>query len=135
MRSNTSKNNGLQLLRAAAKVTALTPFYGIPARTISEWCAVDIKTAQRWKRGTQRPSPGHLKLFKLYRDRAVLDPAIWPGWTVDKDGITDPDGNLTTTRNQLKAYALVYQLCHELMKNNDEAKQLFSSYMKIAVGG
>lgn len=54
-------------------------FYGYPAKLIADWCGVDIKTAERWKRGTQRPKRGHIRLFTMMRDRRILP----EGWLYD----------------------------------------------------
>lgn len=119
-------------IKPSRKVTQLTPFYGYPAHLVAEWCAVDIKTAQRWKRGTQRPSPGHLKLFKLYADMRVMDPILWPdGWAINRDVIVDPEGKRTTA-SQLRAYALVYQLCRELAKKDHSSLRLLNYYIQTA---
>lgn len=123
-------------MRKSQNVIQFNEFYGTPAAMIAAWCAVDIKTAQRWKRGTQRPTKSHLKLFQLYRERRVLDPELWPGWVVKGNVLVDPE-NHETTQSQLRAYALVYMLCQELLRSSgdEQAKQRFGNLIRYANAG
>jgi hypothetical protein len=97
-------------------------FYGFPAELVAEWCGVSVRTAQRWKDGQSRPSTSALKLFLLHRERKVLGKE-WDGWLINRETLVDPEGN-STTQGQLRAYAHVYALCHELVKRDKEAAEL-----------
>jgi hypothetical protein len=113
-----------------AKPLSLNPFYGFPTWLIAQWCCVTKRTAKRWKAGTLRPSPGHLRLFRLHADRRILGDA-WEGWAVDNDVLVDPV-NQRTTQPQLRAYAHVYALAFELARKDPAAKTLLDAYVRSA---
>ena len=118
----------------AHKSLSLNPFYGFPSFLIADWCCVTKRTARRWKDGTLRPSPGHLRLFKLHADRRVLSHQDWDGWVVRDNVLVDPE-NQSTTQSQLRAYRLVYALAYELARNNQAASTLLDAYVELAVSG
>lgn len=97
-------------------MSSLNPFYGYPAELIGVWCCVSPRTAARWKAGTARPSPAHLKLFRLHRDRQVLEMS-WKGWAVVGDALVDPEG-ASLTRAQLHGYWLIVQFARELARES-----------------
>ena len=90
----------------------LNMFYGYPAELIAEWCSVARSTAYAWKTGSLKPSKPAARLFRLHRDRMVLNPE-WKGWSVTRNAIVDPDGN-ETPRGLLHNYYLMVQYCREL---------------------
>lgn len=100
-------------------------FSGFPPEVISDWCAVSIETARRWKSGQTNPSPTALKLFALYRDRLILGQE-WDGWLINRSTIVDPEGN-ATTQGQLRAYYLNLQLLAQLCRSNEDA---YAEYLR-----
>lgn len=92
------------------------PFYGYPADLIAQWCAVTPRTAARWKAGTARPSPAHLKLFRIHRDEQVLGPQ-WKNWVVRGENLVDPEG-ASLSRAQLHGYWLIVQFARELARES-----------------
>ena len=60
-----------------------------------------------------------MKLFMLHRDRKVLGNE-WHGWEIKRGVLVNPEGS-ETTQGQLRAYYLVYQLCHELARTDRES--------------
>ena len=105
-------------------------FFGYSTLLLSQWCLVDEDTALRWKRGEQTPSPQALLLFKLHRDGRILGPE-WQGWHVRGAQIVSAR-NQSTTQGQLRAYAINYQLLHELMRklNGADAADARGRYLK-----
>jgi hypothetical protein len=97
---------------ASRKVTYLSPFYGYPPETISQWCCVSVQTARAYKNGSKRPSRSVLKLFRLHKEMRVLTGG-WDGWSVDDRGIWDAEGNCTTAA-QLGGYWLIMQYAAEV---------------------
>jgi len=79
-----------------------------------DWCSVPRARAKRLKLGTARPTLQELKLFRLYRDRQVLEKP-WRGWVLKPDSIVDPNGQ-ETTRAQLQGYWLIVQFARELAR-------------------
>lgn len=110
-----------------ARVTS-SVFYGYPPELIAEWCLVELDTARRWKRFEATPSRQAMRLFELHRDRKILG-AEWRGWIVKGDLLCDPE-NHETTQGQLRAYFHVYQLMHQLMRENPEAQAAFAAIMQ-----
>lgn len=47
------------------------------AHQIAAMCLVDLKTAQRWKSGRQKPRAAHLELIKLHAEGRIV-PEAWP---------------------------------------------------------
>lgn len=107
----------------------LSIFYGYSPELIATWCGVSVATARRWKRagGASRAA---LRLFTLHRDQRVLD-GYWPGWTLHKGVLTDPEGN-SVTQGQLRAYGLVMQLAADLARRDPEAHEHYLSILRSA---
>ena len=114
----------------AHKSLSLNPFYGFPSYLIADWCCVTKRTARRWKDGTLRPSPGHLRLFRLHADRRILTKE-WDGWVVRANVLVDPE-NQSTTQSQLRAYAMVYALAFEMAKRDPIGKRMLDAYVNQA---
>lgn len=67
--------------------------YGIPAEVIARICKVDIKTARRWKNGTNR-MPETAKMV-LVADLGAFSPAF-AGWTLRGGNLVSPEGWMAT---------------------------------------
>jgi hypothetical protein len=114
------------------KPLSLNPFYGFPSWLIADWCCVTKRTARRWKDGTLRPSPGHLRLFRLYADGRVMSHSHWPeGWAIRDNVLVDPEQQ-RTTQSQLRAYALVYQLAREMARDNPAYGRMLDTFIAMA---
>lgn len=108
-------------------VINFSPFYGYPPEILREWLGVSATRARRLKAGTSRPTPPELKLFRLYRDKQVLD-GQWKNWGVTPDKIFDPDGN-GTTQAQLRGYWLIIQFARELAR--DAGPATLDAYQRL----
>lgn len=105
-------------------------FYGFPAELVAEWCGVSVRTAKSWKEGRTQPPRPALRLFTLHAERKVLGKE-WEGWLINKNTLVDPEGQ-STAQGQLRAYAMVYALCHELARRDQQAQELLRRYIDMA---
>jgi hypothetical protein len=108
-------------------------FYGMPAELVAEWCGVSVETARRWKAGKAEPGRPALRLVELHRSRKVLTSPAWDGWLVNGEALAGPDGK-ELTQGQLRAYELIYQLCHELGRERPDFAERLAMIHQLAAG-
>lgn len=94
----------------------LSPFYGIPAHVIAEWCGVSIGTAEHYKAGRRKPPTPVLRLFRLYRDGEALGQE-WDGYKIHIGKLFGPDGHFVTDAH----IAHLSQVCQLLAEKDPKA--------------
>ena len=97
--------------RKRIQTSPLSPFYGIPAHIIAEWCGVSIGTAEHYKAGRRKCPTPVLRLFRLYRDGKVLG-REGDGYKIHKEKLFGPDGREVTAA-QIAHLSHVCQLLAE----------------------
>jgi hypothetical protein len=107
--------------------------YGIPAEVIARICKVDVKTARRWKNGTNRV-PETAKMV-LVADLGAFSPAF-AGWTLRGGNLVSPEGWLATPGDilsipLLRAQVAAYQARERVVNGIEEQPLPGSAAMDI----
>jgi hypothetical protein len=105
-------------------------FYGYPGELVARVCRVSLQSAYHYKSGIRKPSPQVQRLWELYVAGRIV-PESWQGFRFGEDDVLYDLEDKPLTVRALSTYSIVWQLLHELTKDDPEAQSFLVSLSDV----